>query len=195
MENNYDGLRYRTYTGSMVWNGSGILPYGRKAKEVMAYIAQATKNKGIHKRKMVYSSKKGHAYHWTYVIRAKDPEKRELIALDMERAVKKAKYIKYSNASKKNAKLYDNVKKYGFNCLKLKKKSTTNCINLASVAFNFAGIKTPRKSTARTAPSKWVEAHPDELERIKYVHGKTKLIRGDMLDATIKPKVHAAVYL
>lgn len=160
----------------------------------MAKMAQAVR-KGIRSQKFKYSKTKGTAYHWTYVIRAKDPKKRELIAVGMERAVKRNKYIKYSNESKKNAKLYDAVKGKKFNCLKVKKRTYTNCINLVSVACNFAGIKTPRKSTARTAPEKWVEAHPDELERFKYVHGKTKLIRGDILDATLKPKVHAAAYL
>jgi len=160
----------------------------------MAYMAQAVR-KGIRKQKFKYAKTKGTAYHWTYVLRAKDPVKRELIAVGMERAVKKANYIKYSNESKKNARLYDAVKGKKFNCLKVKKRTYTNCINLVSVACNFAGIKTPRKSSARTAPDKWVKAHSDEFERIKYVHGKTKLIRGDILDATIKPKVHAAVYL
>ena len=157
----------------------------------MAYIAQAIK-KGIQKRKFTYSSKKGHAYHWTYVLRAKDPEKRELIASDMERAVKKNKYIKYSNASEKNAKLYDSVKGKKFNCSKVKKRTYTNCCNLASVACNFAGIPTPRKNSARTIPTKWAKY---DFEIIPYKHGKTKLMRGDILDANIKPKVHTAVYL
>lgn len=157
----------------------------------MAYIAQAIK-KGIQTRKMVYSTKKGHAYHWTYVLRAKDPKKRELIAAGMERAVKKSKYIKYSNKSDKNAKLYDSVKGKKFNCSKVKKRTYTNCCNLTSVACNFAGIKTPRKSSARTIPTKWAKY---EFEVIPYVHGKTKLLRGDILDASVKPHVHTAVYL
>lgn len=157
----------------------------------MAYIAQAIK-KGIQKRKMVYSSKKGHAYHWTYVLRAKDPEKRELIASDMERAVKKAKYIKYSNTSKSNAKLYDSVKGKKFNCSKVKKRTYTNCCNLASVACNYAGIKTPRKNNSRTVVTKWA---PLGFQVIKYKHKKTKLKRGDILVASQKPKPHVAVYL
>ena len=157
----------------------------------MAYMAQAVR-KGIRKQKFKYAKTKGTAYHWTYVLRAKDPKKRELIAVDMERAVKKANYIKYSNESKRNARLYDEVDGKGFNCSKVKKRTYTNCCNLVSVACNFAGIPTPRKSSARTIPTKWAKY---DFEIIPYKHGKTKLMRGDILDANIKPKVHTAVYL
>ena len=157
----------------------------------MAYMAQAVR-KGIRKQKFKYAKTSGTAYHWTHVLRAKDPKKRELIAVDMERAVKKANYIQYSNESKKNAKLYDVVDNKKFNCSKVTKRTYTNCCNLVSVACNFAGIPTPRKSSARTMPSKWAKY---DFEIIPYKHGKTKLLRGDILDATVKPKVHAAVYL
>lgn len=156
----------------------------------MAKIAQAIR-KGIQIRKFPYSKKKGHAYHWTYVLRAIDESKRDKIAEGMEKAVK-CKKIKYSNAKDKNAKLYDAVDDLGFDCSKLKKTTTTNCCNLASVACNYAGIRTPRKNNSRTLPSKW---KPYGFEVIKYKHGKTKLKRGDILVATQKPKVHTAVYL
>lgn len=156
----------------------------------MAKIAQAV-HKGIQIRKFPYSKKKCHAYHWTYVLRAKDASKRDKIAKGMEKAVA-CKRIKYSNTKAKNAALYDAVKKYGFNCSKLKKRTYTNCCNLASVACNYAGIHTPRKNNSRTLPSKWKKYG---FEVIKYKHGKTKLQRGDILVATIKPKVHTAVYL
>ena len=157
----------------------------------MAYIAQAIR-KGVVKRKFPYSKRKGHAYHWTYVLRAKDPKKRELIARGMERAAKNKRLIKYSNAAEKNAKLYDAVKSKKFDPLRVSKKTTTNCCNLASVACNYAGIRTPRKSSARTLPMKWEKYG---FKVIPYKHGKTKLKRGDILDANIKPKVHTAVYL
>lgn len=156
----------------------------------MAKIAQAIR-KGIQIRKFPYSKKKGSAYHWTYVLRAKDEPKRDKIAKGMEKAVKCGK-ISYSNTKEKNAALFDAVKKYGFDCSKLKKKTTTNCCNLASVACNYAGIKTPRKNNSRTLPQKWA---PYGFDVIKYKHGKTKLKRGDILVATQKPHVHTAVYL
>lgn len=156
----------------------------------MAKIAQAVR-KGIQIRKFPYSKKKGTAYHWTYVLRAIDESKRDLIAKGMEKAVA-CKKIKYSNTKEKNASLYDAVKKYKFDCSKLKKTTTTNCCNLASVACNYAGIRTPRKNNSRTLPSKW---KPYGFEVIKYKHGKTKLKRGDILVATQKPHVHTAVYL
>lgn len=156
----------------------------------MAKIAQAIR-KGIQIRKFPYSKKKGHAYHWTYVLRAIDESKRDKIAKGMEKAVKCGK-ISYSNTKEKNAALFDAVKKYGFDCSKVKKRTYTNCCNLVSVACNFAGIPTPRKSSARTIPTKWAKY---DFEIIPYKHGKTKLMRGDILDANIKPKVHTAVYL
>lgn len=154
------------------------------------YIAQAVR-KGIVRRQFPYSRKQGSAYHWTYVLRATDPKKRELIAKGMERAVKNNKQIKYSNTAEGNAVLWDKASKVGFDPLKVK-KATTNCCNLASVACRYAGLKTPRKSSARTLPQKWEKYG---FKVIPYKHGKTKLLRGDILDANIKPKVHTAVYL
>ena len=157
----------------------------------MAKMAQAIR-KGIRSQKFKYSRRNGTAYHWTYVLRAKDKKKRELIARGMERAVKCGK-ISYSNESNKNARLYDAVKKHKFDCMRLKKRTTTNCCNLASVACNYAGIKTPRKNSATTLPSKWGKMK--DFKVIRYKHGKTKLKRGDILDASHKPKIHTAVYL
>lgn len=154
------------------------------------YMAQAIR-KGIRKQKFKYAKTSGKAYHWTYVLRAKDPKKRDLIAKGIERAVKCGK-IKYSNESSRNAALFDAVKNKKFDCLKLTKTTTTNCCNLASVACRYAGIKTPRKSSARTLPQKWEKYG---FKVIKYKPGKTKLYRGDILDATQAPKVHTAVYL
>jgi NADH:ubiquinone oxidoreductase subunit E len=111
------------------------------------------------------------------------------IAEGMEKAVACHK-ISYSNESKKNAALYDAVKKYDFDCSKLKKKTTTNCCNLVSVACNYAGIKTPRKSSARTMASKWQKYG---FKCCKFT-GK-HLKRGYILVDNTEPKVHTAVYL
>ncbi len=154
----------------------------------MATMAQAIR-KGIRKQKYAYNKSKKSAYHWSYVLRAKDKAQRELIAKGMEKAVA-CKKITYSNDSKKNAALYDAVKDKGFDCSKLTKKTTTNCCNLVSVACNYAGIKTPRKSSARTMMSKWPKYG---FKKYKFT-GKS-LQRGDILIDTTEPKVHTAVYL
>lgn len=154
-------------------------------------IAQAV-HRGITTRSFPYNPKPGTAYHWTYVLRAKRPDQREAIARGMERAVKRNNLIKYSNESDKNAKLYDDVKPKHFDPLKVTKRTFTNCCNLVSTACNWAGIKTPRKNSARTLPKKWEKYG---FRVIPYHHGKTKLMRGDILDANILPKVHTAVYL
>lgn len=164
----------------------------KKKKKKVPCIAQATTKNGVHIRTLPYSTKDGSAYHWTYVLRAKDPKKRELIARGMEYAVRCGK-ISYSNESSKNAKLFDDTKPLGFDCRKLKKRSTTNCCNLVGVACRFAGIKTPRKSSARTLPETWYDT--DEFKRFRYRHGKTALLRGDILDASHMPHVHTAGYL
>lgn len=151
-------------------------------------IAQAVR-KGIVIRTLPYSKKSGSAYHWTYVLRAKDKKKRERIAQGMERAVK-CKKITYSNEASKNARLFDAVKPYGFDCMKLKKRTTTNCCNLVSVACRYAGMKTPRKSSARTMCSKWKKYG---FKCMKFT-GK-RLQRGDILVDVTEPKVHTAVFL
>lgn len=156
------------------------------------YIAQATRKKGIAYRKLPYSKKPGTAYHWRYVIRASDPKTRKMIRLGLINGVE-CKRISYSNESEKNAKLYDDTKPYKWDCRKLKKLSTSNCCNYVSVAFNFAGIRTPRKSSARTLPQKWAKVKG--LKVYRYRPGKTKLREGDALDADIKPKVHTAGYI
>ena len=154
----------------------------------MAQMAQAVR-KGIKKQKYKYSKSKKSAYHWSYVLRAKDASKRGKIAQGMERAVA-CKKISYSNSGKKNASLYDKVKGVGFDCSKLKSKTTTNCCNLVSVACNYAGLKTPRKSSARTMMSKWKKYG---LKCMKFKG--TKLQRGDILVDNTEPKPHTAVYL
>lgn len=154
----------------------------------MAYMAQAIR-KGIRKQKYKYNPKKKSAYHWSYVLRAKNKRKRTLIAEGMERAVR-CKKISYSNEASKNASLFDAVKNKGFDCMKLKKRTTTNCCNLVSVACRYAGFNTPRKSSARTMASKW-KRYGFKCLRFK----GTKLQRGDILVDVTEPKVHTAVYL
>ena len=128
----------------------------KKKKKKVPMIAQATPKHGIAYRKLPYSKTRGTAYHWRYVIRATGKARRKLIAKGIENAVECHK-VKYSNEGRTNAKLYDDTKPYKFNCLKLKKKSSTNCCNLASVACRYAGIHTPRKSSARTLPQRWAK--------------------------------------
>lgn len=154
----------------------------------MAQMAQAVR-KGIKKQKYKYSKSKKSAYHWSYVLRAKDSSKRGRIAEGMEKAVACHK-ISYSNSGKKNAKLYDKVKGVGFDCSRLTSKATTNCVNLVSVACRYAGLKTPRKSSARSMASKWKKYG---FKCIKFK--KAKLQRGDILVDNTEPKVHTAVYL
>ena len=154
----------------------------------MAKMAQAIR-KGIRKQAYKYSKSKKSAYHWSYVLRAKDASKRGKIAQGMEKAVACHK-ISYSNSGKKNASLYDAVKGKGFDCSMLTKKTTTNCCNLVSVACRYAGIATPRKSSARTMMNKW-----PKYGFHKYKFKGTKLQRGDILVDCTEPKVHTAVYL
>ena len=154
----------------------------------MAKMAQAVR-KGIRIQDYKYSKSKKSAYHWSYVLRATDAKKRNKIAEGMEKAVRCGK-VSYSNDSKKNANLYDKTKGIGFDCSKLKSKATTNCCNLVSVACNYAGIKTPRKSSARTMMNKW-----PQYGFKKYKFTGKHLQRGDILVDCTEPKVHTAVYL
>lgn len=153
----------------------------------MAKMGQAIR-KGIRIQKFKYSKSKNSAYHWRYVLVA--PKKqRLLIAEAMEKAVKCGK-IRYSNEGDKNAKLFDDAKKVRWDCSKLKKKTTTNCCNLVSVCCRYAGIKTPRKSSARTMDEKWRKYG---LKRKRF--NANQLKRGYILVDDTEPKVHTAVYL
>ena len=154
----------------------------------MASMAQAIR-KGIRKQAYKYSKSKKSAYHWSYVLRAKNKAQRELIARGMEKAVKCGK-ISYSNESKRNAALFDAVKDKNFDCSKLTKKTTTNCCNLVSVACRYAGINTPRKSSARTMMDKW-----PQYGFKKYRFTGKALQRGDILVDCTEPSPHTAVYL
>ena len=154
----------------------------------MAKMAQAVR-KGIRKQKYKYSKSKKSAYHWSYVLRAKDKAKRNKIAEGMEKAVACHK-VSYSNDGKRNANLFDKVKGKGFDCSRLTSRATTNCCNLVSVACRYAGIPTPRKSSARTMMSKW-----PKYGFKKYRFTGKALQRGDILVDTTEPKVHTAVYL
>lgn len=154
----------------------------------MAKMAQAVR-KGIRKQKYKYSKSKKSAYHWSYVLRAKDKAKRNKIAEGMEKAVACHK-ISYSNEGKRNANLFDKVKGKGFDCSRLTSRATTNCCNLVSVACRYAGLKTPRKSSARTMMNKW-----PKYGFKKYRFKGKALQRGDILVDTTEPKVHTAVYL
>ena len=154
----------------------------------MAYMAQAIR-KGIRRQKYKYNPSPKSAYHWSYVLRTPDKTKRELIARGMEKAVACGK-ISYSNDSRTNAALWDAVKGKGFDCSRLTKRTTTNCVNLVSVACRYAGLKTPRKSSARTIAQKW-QKYGFKCYRFTGKH----LQRGDILVDCTEPKVHAAVYL
>lgn len=158
------------------------------AKKKEAKMGQAIR-KGIRKQAYKYSKSRNSAYHWSYVLRAPKSAQRELIAIGMEKAVKCGK-IRYSNESDSNAKLYDDVRKLHFDCSKLRKRTYTNCCNLVSVCCRYAGIDTPRKSTARTMAQKWQKYG---LKCHKFT-GKN-LKRGDILVDCTEPKVHTAVYL
>lgn len=155
------------------------------------YIGNITSKRGVHKRKFKYSAQTGSAWHWTYVIRAKNADKRKLIAKGMENAIANSKLIKYSNASKKNTALYNAVKPYKFDCRKLKKKTTVNCSALASICARYAGYKTPRRSSSLTIHKTWKDKG---FKVLKYKKGM-KLYRGDVLISTTRPSPHTAVVL
>ena len=154
------------------------------------YIGQMTRKRGAEKRKFKYNPNVKGNYHWTYVMRYPNATKRKKIAEGMELAIKKKKYIKYSNGSK-STKVYDYVKTLKWNIGKIAKKTYTNCCVLASVACRYAGIATPKKSSSLTLHKKWTKYG---FKRIKYKKGM-KLYRGDILVCTTKYHPHTAVVL
>lgn len=142
--------------------------------------------KGVRKRQFKYSSNKDSINHWTYVL-IPAPKYRDKIVEGFNKAYKKRKYISYSNGSN-STKLYDRLKPYKFDPSELSTTTYSNCCVLVSVLCRYAGIKTPKKCSSYTIPTKWAK-----LFTVKpYKNGMT-LPKGSVIVSTTKP--HTAVII
>lgn len=120
-----------------------------------------------------YLHKKG----WV-VIRAKSAEAREKIAQDMEWACENPN-IGYDQSQ--NYTLYNEAKKYGFNCSMVKIPCETDCSRLVRVCLAYAGIHVNTFYTGDEVDVLKKTGKFDILTSDKYCKSSEYLLRGDIL--------------
>lgn len=130
-----------------------------------------------------------HSKGWV-LLRAKNPEARERIALAMERACANNN-IGYSQPTRNT--LYNNVKPYSFDPAKTTKPVNTDCSALVRVCVNFAGITVGDFITSSEASTLIGTGAFDKLTDSKYTTKPDYLMRGDIL--VTKTKGHTVVVL
>ena len=130
-----------------------------------------------------------HSKGWR-VFRAKDPEKAEKIAQDMQYACDNNN-IGYDQSQ--NRTLYDIVKNLGFNCKKVTTKCETDCAQLVRVCVRYAGIDVSDFYTATEASALLKTGAFEELKGSKYTESSDLLKRGDIL--VTRSKGHTVVVL
>ena len=130
-----------------------------------------------------------HSKGW-YVLRAKDPEKRERIAVAMERACANNN-IGYSQPTRNT--LYNDVKPYGFDPAKTTKKVNTDCSALVRVCVNFAGIKAGNFITSSEVRVLMATGSFMQFTDDAHCKSSVRLLRGDIL--VTRTKGHTVVVL
>lgn len=129
-----------------------------------------------------------HKHGWN-VIRAKDPQMRLKIAQDMQAACDNDN-IGYSYWEHCMS-LFDEVKKYNYDCSKVKKKCETNCAKLVRIDALFAGSKVADFYTGDEVEKFKATGEFDILTDDKYCKSPDYLKMGDIL--VTKTKGHTVV--
>lgn len=128
--------------------------------------------------------------HWSYVIRAKDPEVGRRLADNMKKGCLND-HIGYDQNYPDRASLYKEAKKVGWDLSKVNKDCETTCTCIISVCLNGEGIK---------MPAYWMSGDvKDDLEKTgkfyifdskSYTTSSSKLVVGDIL---VNPGKHTAM--
>lgn len=126
-----------------------------------------------------------------YVIRAKDPYVRFKIAEDMMYACDND-YVGYSYWEHCYT-LFDEVKKYNFNCSKVKIPCETNCAKLVRVCVLYAGVNCGDFHTGTEVDVLKATGKFDILTDPKYCNSPNLLLQGDIL--VTRTKGHTVVCL
>ena len=124
------------------------------------------------------------------VIRAKNPDVREKIALNMEYACSNT-HIGYDQNDRNS--LYSAAKVFGFDCSKVMTNVETDCSALIRVCIAFAGIKVSDFYTGDQVKVLQKTGEFDILTEDKYCKSSDYLMRGDIL--VTKEKGHTAAVL
>ena len=130
-----------------------------------------------------------HSKGW-YVLRAKDPEKREKIAVAMERACANND-IGYDQSTRLT--LFNNVKAAGFDPAKTTKKVNTDCSALVRVCVHYAGIEVDNFITSNEVSKLMATGEFDKFSDDEHCKSSDHLLRGDILDT--RTKGHTVVVL
>ena len=130
-----------------------------------------------------------HSKGW-YVLRAKDPEKREKIAVAMERACANND-IGYDQSTRLT--LFNNVKDFGFDPARTTKKVNTDCSALVRVCVHYAGIEVENFITSNEVSKLMATGEFDKFSDDEHCKSSDHLLRGDILDT--RTKGHTVVVL
>ena len=130
-----------------------------------------------------------HSKGW-YVLRAKDPEKRERIAVAMERACANND-IGYDQSTRLT--LFNNVKDFGFDPAKTTKKVNTDCSALVRVCVHYAGIDVDNFITSNEVSKLMATGAFEKFADDEHCKSSDHLLRGDILDT--RTKGHTVVVL
>ena len=130
-----------------------------------------------------------HSKGW-YVLRAKDPEKRERIAVAMERACANND-IGYDQSTRLT--LFNNVKDFGFDPAKTTKKVNTDCSALVRVCVHYAGIEVDNFITSNEVSKLMATGAFEKFTDDAHCKSSDHLLRGDILDT--RTKGHTVVVL
>lgn len=130
-----------------------------------------------------------HSKGW-YVLRAKNPEKREKIAVAMERACANND-IGYDQSTRLT--LFNNVKDFGFDPAKTTKPVNTDCSALVRVCVHYAGIEVDNFITSNEVSKLMATGAFEKFTDDAHCKSSDHLLRGDILDT--RTKGHTVVVL
>lgn len=130
-----------------------------------------------------------HSKGW-YVLRAKDPDKREKIAVAMERACANND-IGYDQSTRLT--LFNDVKAAGFDPARTTKKVNTDCSALVRVCVHYAGIEVDNFITSNEVSKLMATGEFDKFSDDEHCKSSDHLLRGDILDT--RTKGHTVVVL
>ena len=130
-----------------------------------------------------------HSKGW-YVLRAKDPKKREKIAVAMERACANND-IGYDQSTRLT--LFNNVKDFGFDPARTTKKVNTDCSALVRVCVHYAGIEVDNFITSNEVSKLMATGAFEKFTDDAHCKSSDHLLRGDILDT--RTKGHTVVVL
>lgn len=130
-----------------------------------------------------------HSKGWV-VLRAKDPEARERIAVAMEHACDNND-IGYDQSTRLT--LFNNVKDFGFDPAKTTKKVNTDCSALVRVCVHYAGIEVDNFITSNEVSKLMATGEFDKFSDDEHCKSSDHLLRGDILDT--RTKGHTVVVL